>query len=91
MTHAVNATLFKGRSKLDLDKDLRPVALLAGTPVLGVVPADSKIQSLADLVAASRTRPVNAGASGIGKLNEIEDAGCGENRQKRDQHRDAAD
>ena len=66
MTHSVNATLFRGRSKLNFDKDLKPVALLAGTPVLIVVPADSKIQSLADLVAAAKSRSLNAGSSGVG-------------------------
>ncbi|PZX30628.1 Tat pathway signal sequence domain protein [Cupriavidus phytorum] len=66
MTHSVNATLFRGRLKLNFDKDLKPVALLAGTPILVVVPADSKIQSLADLVAAAKSRALNAGSSGVG-------------------------
>ncbi|WP_255370051.1 tripartite tricarboxylate transporter substrate binding protein [Roseateles sp. YR242] len=71
MTHSVNATLFKGRSKIDWDKDLKPVALLAGTPVLVVVPADSKVQTLADLVAAAKARSLNAGSSGIGTPSHL--------------------
>ena len=38
MTHAANVTLFKGRTAFDFQKDLRPVALLAGSPMLVVVP-----------------------------------------------------
>ena len=41
MTHSVNATLFQGHVKFDLSKDLKPVAFLAGSPVLVVVPANS--------------------------------------------------
>lgn len=66
MTHSVNATLFRGKSKLDFDKDLKPVALLAGTPILVVVPANSKINSLADLVAAAKSKSLSAGSSGVG-------------------------
>ena len=71
MTHSVNATLFKGRAKFDVEKDLKPVALLAGTPVLVVVPADSKIQTLADLVKAAKTKSLNAGSSGIGTPSHL--------------------
>jgi tripartite-type tricarboxylate transporter receptor subunit TctC len=66
MTHAVNATLMRGRSPYDFQKDLKPVALLAGSPMLVVVPATSSIKSLKDLVAAARAKPLNAGSSGIG-------------------------
>ncbi|MBP0623365.1 Bug family tripartite tricarboxylate transporter substrate binding protein [Cupriavidus consociatus] len=66
MTHSVNATLFRGKSKLNFDKDLKPVALLAGTPILVVVPTNSKIRSLADLVAAAKAKSLNAGSSGVG-------------------------
>ena len=66
MTHAVNASLFRGRSAYDFDKDLKPVALLAGSPMLVVVPATSPIRDLKDLVAQAKARQLNAGSSGNG-------------------------
>lgn len=71
MTHSVNATLFKGRAKFDLNTDLRPVALLAGAPVLIVVPASSKIQTLNDLIAEAKAKPLNAGSSGVGTPSHL--------------------
>jgi tripartite-type tricarboxylate transporter receptor subunit TctC len=47
-------------------RDLKPVALLAGSPMLIVVPAASPIQSMRDLLAAARARKLNAGSSGNG-------------------------
>src|ERR1035438_3811206 len=38
LTHAANVTLFKGKAPFDLQRDLKPVALLAGSPMLIVVP-----------------------------------------------------
>ena len=66
MTHAVNATLYKGKVGFDFQKDLKPVALLAGSPMLVVVPAASPIKDFKDLLAAARARPLNAGSSGNG-------------------------
>ena len=66
MTHAVNATLFKGRAPFDFQRDLKPVALLAGSPMLVVVPAASPIKDFQDLVAQARARRLNAGSSGNG-------------------------
>lgn len=66
MSHAVNATLFKGRAPYDFLKDLKPVALLAGSPMLVVVPANSPIKDLRDLMTQAKTRALNAGSSGNG-------------------------
>lgn len=66
MTHAVNATLFKGKAPYDFERDLKPVALLAGSPMLVVVPASSPIRDLRDLAAQAKARPLNAGSSGTG-------------------------
>jgi tripartite-type tricarboxylate transporter receptor subunit TctC len=66
MSHAVNATLFKGKAPYDFQKDLKPVALLAGSPMLVVVPAASPIQDFRALMTAAKTRPLNAGSSGNG-------------------------
>ena len=66
LTHAANATLFKGRAAFDFRQDLRPVALLAGSPMLVVVPTASPIKDFKDLVAQAKTRKLNAGSSGNG-------------------------
>lgn len=66
MTHAANVTLFKGKAPFDFQKDLKPVALLAGSPMLIVVPAASPIKTLKDLVAKAKAGPLNAGSSGNG-------------------------
>jgi tripartite-type tricarboxylate transporter receptor subunit TctC len=66
LAHAANATLFKGSATYDLQKDLRPVALLAGSPMLIVVPANSPIKDFKDLVAKAKSGKLNAGSSGNG-------------------------
>jgi tripartite-type tricarboxylate transporter receptor subunit TctC len=65
LTHAANVTLFP-KSPFNFQKDLRPVALLAGSPMLIVVPESSPIKTLQDLMAQSKTRKLNAGSSGNG-------------------------
>ena len=66
LTHAANVTLFKGKASFDFQKDLRPVALLAGSPILVVVPTGSPIKDFAGLIAAARGGKLNAGSSGNG-------------------------
>lgn len=66
MAHAANVTLFKGRASYDFQKDLRPVALLAGSPMLVVVPAGSAIKDFKDLVQQAKGGKLNAGSSGNG-------------------------
>jgi len=65
LTHAANVTLFP-KAPYSFTKDLRPVALLAGSPMLIVVPAGSKITSFVDLVLAAKGGKLNAGSSGNG-------------------------
>jgi tripartite-type tricarboxylate transporter receptor subunit TctC len=65
LTHAANYTLFP-KASYNFVKDLRPVALMAGSPMLIVVPAASKIQNFNELVAAARAGKLNAGSSGNG-------------------------
>jgi tripartite-type tricarboxylate transporter receptor subunit TctC len=65
LTHAANVTLFP-KAPFSFTKDLRPVALLAGSPMLIVVPASSPIASFKDLMSAAKTRNLNAGSSGNG-------------------------
>ncbi len=59
LTHAANVTLF-AKAPFNVTRDLRPVALMAGSPMLVVVPTDSPILNFADLVAAARTKKLNA-------------------------------
>jgi tripartite-type tricarboxylate transporter receptor subunit TctC len=66
LTHAANVTLFKGKAAFDFQRELKPVALLAGSPMLVVVPAASPIKDFKDLIAQARTRKLNAGSSGNG-------------------------
>ncbi len=65
LAHASNYTMFP-KATYNFLKDLKPVALLAGSPMLVVVPAASPIKTFADLVAAAKARPLNAGSSGNG-------------------------
>jgi tripartite-type tricarboxylate transporter receptor subunit TctC len=65
LTHAANYTLFP-KAPYNFVKDLKPVALLAGSPMLIVVPATSKIYTLKDLVTAAKASRLNAGSSGNG-------------------------
>ena len=65
LAHAANFTLFP-KAPYNFARDLRPVALLAGSPMLVVVPAASKIMTFKDLVAAARAGKLNAGSSGNG-------------------------
>lgn len=71
MTHSVNATLLRDRSRFDITKDLKPVALLASTPILVVVPANSKIRTLDDLAKAAKGKELNAGSSGVGTPSHL--------------------
>jgi len=65
LTHAANFSLFPN-APYSLTKDLRPVALLAASPMLVVVPTGSPIKDFKDLMAVAKTRQLNAGSSGNG-------------------------
>lgn len=65
LAHAANVTLFP-KPAYSFQKDLRPVALLAGSPMLVVVPEASPVKTLADLVALAKAKALNAGSSGNG-------------------------
>ncbi len=85
LTHAANVTLFP-KAPFSFTKDLRPVALLAGSPMLVVVPAASPIQTFKDLVAAAKSRNLNAGSSGNGTPPHLTLALFNELNQTRIQH-----
>ncbi len=65
LTHAVNVSLFP-QSPYDLLRDFAPVSMLGSLPLVVVVNAASPHRTLADFLAAVRTRPTNAGSSGNG-------------------------
>jgi tripartite-type tricarboxylate transporter receptor subunit TctC len=64
-SHAVNVSLFPN-APFSFTKDLRPVALLADSPMLVVVPANSPIKDFKDLMMVSKTRDLNASSAGSG-------------------------
>ena len=66
LTHAANVTLFKGKAAFDFQRDLKPVALLAGSPMLVVVPAASPIRDFKGLIESAKAGKLNAGSSGNG-------------------------
>jgi tripartite-type tricarboxylate transporter receptor subunit TctC len=55
-TVSINPALYKGL-KFDARKDLLPVAMFASSALVLVVPAASKVRSVADLVAEAKARP----------------------------------
>ena len=65
LTHAANVSLFPD-APYGLTRDLRPLALLAGSPMLVVVPANSPITDFKDLMKVAKARTLNAGSSGNG-------------------------
>lgn len=55
-TVSINPALYKGL-RFDARKDLVPVAMFASSALVLVVPAASKVRSVADLVAEAKARP----------------------------------
>ena len=71
-SQVVNLSL-KEKVPYDLQRDFAPVARVAAFPVVLVVPADSKIRSVADLVALAKATPggityVSGGSGTMGHL-----------------------
>lgn len=66
-TVSINPALYKGL-KFDARKDLVPVAMFASSALVLVVPASSPVRTVADLVAAAKTKPgaFNYASSGSG-------------------------
>lgn len=64
-SHAVNVSLFPN-APFSLTKDLRPVALLADSPMLVVVPAASAIRDFRQLMAVSKAKDLSASSAGSG-------------------------
>jgi tripartite-type tricarboxylate transporter receptor subunit TctC len=69
---SINPTLY-GHMPYDSVKDLTPIALVASAPLVFVVKADSPYKSLADLVAAAKTKPgaLNFASPGNGTVTHL--------------------
>lgn len=66
-THAINATLY---SKLPYDSvdSFSPVAMVAATPLLFLVPASVPVNSLKEFIALAKQKPMNYASSGNGTI-----------------------
>ena len=64
-SHAVNVSLFPN-APFSFSKDLRPVALLADSAMLVVVPARSAVRDFKQLMALSKTKDMSASSAGSG-------------------------
>jgi tripartite-type tricarboxylate transporter receptor subunit TctC len=57
----------------DSAKDFQPIGKIGGTPLLVVVPKDSRIKTLGELVDLARAKPntVTYGSSGVGSMSHL--------------------
>lgn len=55
-THAINGSLYR-QLPYDMTKDFTPIALVASAPVVIVVPTNSNIKNLADLIRDAKAKP----------------------------------
>lgn len=66
MTHAVNKTLFGETAGYDIENDFVPVAKIASSAIMVVVPENSPIKTLQDLIDTAKKKTLNVGSSGTG-------------------------
>lgn len=66
MTHAVNKTLFGQKAGYDVENDFVPVAKIASSAIMVVVPQNSPIKTLKDLIDTAKKKTLNVGSSGTG-------------------------
>ncbi len=66
-THAINATLYK-KLPYDSIEDFTPVAVVAATPLLFLVPASLPVNSLTEFIALAKQKPMNYASSGNGTI-----------------------
>jgi tripartite-type tricarboxylate transporter receptor subunit TctC len=69
-TLAINPTLYK-KLPYEPGKDLIPVAMICGVPFVLVVNPDLPINSVADLVALAKQRPLSYGSGGTGAFHHL--------------------
>lgn len=66
MTHAVNKTLFGEKAGYDVEEDFVPVAKIASSAIMVVVPENSPVKTLQDLIDTAQKKTLNVGSSGTG-------------------------
>ena len=69
-TMSMNPTIFKSLPYTP-DKDLVPVALIAGVPFVLVVNPDLPVHSVADLVKLAKEKPLTYGSGGVGAFHHL--------------------
>jgi tripartite-type tricarboxylate transporter receptor subunit TctC len=69
-TMAMNPTIFKSLP-YEPNKDLVPVALVAGVPFILAVNANLPVQSVADLVKLAKERKLTYGSGGVGAFHHL--------------------
>lgn len=67
----VNAPFLFEKLPFSADKDLEPVVLVAKVPLVLVVGANSKLDSMNAIVAAARKKPVNFASAGNGSMGHL--------------------
>lgn len=70
-SHVISAALRAGQLSYDPVKSFTPIAFAGAVPMLVVVPADSPIKSLADLIAKAKTEKLSYGSAGAGSTMHI--------------------
>jgi tripartite-type tricarboxylate transporter receptor subunit TctC len=69
-TMSMNPTIFK-QLPYEPDRDLAPVALIAGVPFVLVVHPSLPVHSIADLVKFAREQRLNYGSGGVGAFHHL--------------------
>jgi tripartite-type tricarboxylate transporter receptor subunit TctC len=69
-TMSMNPTIYKSLPYTP-DKDLVPVALIAGVPFVLVVNPKLPVQSVADLVKLAKEKPLTYGSGGVGAFHHL--------------------
>jgi tripartite-type tricarboxylate transporter receptor subunit TctC len=69
-TMAMNPSIYKSLP-YDPDKELVPVALIAGVPFVLVVHPSLPVKSVADLVKVAKERPLSYGSGGVGAFHHL--------------------
>ena len=67
----VNAPFLFEKLPFDVDKDLEPVVLIAKVPLVLVVAANSKLDSINAIIAAAKVKPVNFASAGNGAMGHL--------------------
>jgi tripartite-type tricarboxylate transporter receptor subunit TctC len=70
-SHVISAVLRAGQLSYDPVKSFTPIAFAGAVPMLVVVPADSPIKSLADLIAKAKKEKLSYGSAGAGSTMHI--------------------